>query len=91
MSENELQIKAKQVVELAKKNFNVRVYAICKENQKGEGLAKFDHLKSLVQNRCIVEKDIRVDEYVEKEEDFESKKNAAKENRYSISVVFKSK
>lgn len=30
LSENELKIKAKQVIELAKKNFNVRVYSICK-------------------------------------------------------------
>lgn len=30
LGENDLQIKSKQVIELAKKNFNVRVYSICK-------------------------------------------------------------
>lgn len=69
LSENELQIKAKQITELAKKNFNVRVYAICKNEQKDEGLAKFDHLKSIVQNKCIVERDVKVEEFQEKDED----------------------
>ena len=34
LGENDLQIKSKQVIELAKKNFNVRVYSICKNEQK---------------------------------------------------------
>lgn len=69
LSENELQIKAKQIIELAKKNFNVRVYSICKNEFKDEGLSTFDQLKSLVMNRCIVETDVAVSEFVEKDEE----------------------
>jgi hypothetical protein len=56
-----MQIKAKQITELAKKNFNVRIYAICKATQKDAALSKFDYVKSLIQNKCNIEKDIKAE------------------------------
>ena len=54
LTESEMQIKSKQIIELAKKNLNVRVYMNCKEGFENEGLVKFDYLKSLIQNKCTV-------------------------------------
>ena len=54
LTESELLIKGKQIAELAKKNLNVRVYMSVKEGFENEGLVKFDFLKSLIQNKCII-------------------------------------
>ena len=54
----------------------MRIYSICKPNQKEEVLSKFDYLKSRVQNKCTLEKDISSEEFEEKDEfDFRSAKS----------------
>ena len=55
-----MQIKSKQIIELSKKNSRVRIYAITKASQQEVALTKFDYLKSLIQNKCIIERDVKV-------------------------------
>lgn len=88
-----MQIKAKQIIELAKKNLNVRIFSICKQSQKDVALSKFDYVKSLIQNKCIVERDIKAEEYAPKEdEDFDyDKEKKNQEPNVSVSMVVKSK
>lgn len=40
LNQNELKVKAKQIIELSKKNLNVRVFMNCKEESRDECLEK---------------------------------------------------
>lgn len=86
-----MQIKAKQITQLAKKNFNIRIFAICKATQRDTALSKFDYLKSLIQNKCIIEKEVKAEEFTPKEEDFYETKKQNEEPNVSVSMTIKSK
>lgn len=62
-----------------------------KEGFENEGLVKFDFLKSLIQNKCIIQKDISVYEQpADDEEDWNAKKKNSGPIKV-ISMVVKSK
>ena len=59
---------------------------------KDDALGTLESLKSLVQNKCFVEEDIKAQEYVNTdEESFEDRKNNTQDMRATISVTFRSK
>lgn len=60
LSDNDLVIKSKQIIELAKKNLNVRIFVNCKLSQVDEAYAKLDSMKAMLQNKCTIEKDMSV-------------------------------
>ena len=59
LNHNEIKVKAKQIIELSKKNLNVRVFMNCKEETRDECLEKLQFLKSEIQGKCIIDKDIK--------------------------------
>ena len=88
LNESELQIKARQIVELAKKNYNVRIYMNCKESQMESSLSKMELIKSMVQNKCSIERDV---EAFQDQDDKDDDNEAQKEPRGSFAMVVKSR
>jgi len=48
-------------------------------------------LKSLIQNKCIIEKEVKAEEFTPKEEDFYETKKQNEEPNVSVSMTIKSK
>lgn len=68
LSDNDLIIKSKQIIELAKKNLNVRIFINCKLSQVDEAYARLDSVKAMLQNKCTIEKDMSVSKDDEEED-----------------------
>ena len=68
----------------------MRVFISCKSNQTDDALSRMETLKSMIQNKCIIEKDVRFEEVEKSDDEYEDPKEK-KDRRFTYSMVIKSR